>query len=44
MNPALFPVILNLFQDPSRLTALSVGAERWTPEQVRGDDEGVSNE
>jgi hypothetical protein len=34
------PVILNLFQDPSRLTALSVQAEKWTLKQVQGDEGG----
>jgi hypothetical protein len=35
-----FTVILNLFQDPLRLTALSVRVEKWAPEQVRGDEQG----
>jgi hypothetical protein len=34
-------VILNLFQDPSGHTALSVRAEKWTLKQVQGDEFGV---
>ena len=34
------PVTLNSFQGPSRRTEPAVRAEKWTPDQVRGDDEG----
>ena len=34
------PVILNSFQAPSRLTAASVQAEKWTLKQVQGDEKG----
>jgi hypothetical protein len=33
-------VILNLFQDPSRPTAMSVRVERWALKQVQGDERG----
>jgi len=35
-----FTVILNSFQDPSRLTALSMRAEKWTLKRVQGDERG----
>ena len=40
MNSAFlpFPVIPNLFRDPSCLTAQGVRAEKWAQKQVQGDE------
>jgi hypothetical protein len=39
-SPLAPTVMLNSFQHPSRLTALSVRAEKWTLNQVQGDELG----
>ena len=40
ISPHSPAVILNLFQDPSRPTALSEAVAKWTLKQVQGDEEG----